>query len=330
MMWGPAQLRQWSSFLRRNRLPPWTGEVLFLLPVLRRLFPKSGHRPAPGDLAGLLGLAPRDPDDMTAMAGLLLDALTSLQDRIPPEHLRHPKALQEWAAAGKPGIDFSRFGFDRAFLRRIPDSPGVYIMRNRAGQVIYVGKSRNLRRRVRSYFRPRALQDPKVSRIHKQLHMVECAPASSDLDALLMEMRLIRDYRPPINLQQQVHESPSRYARRRNLIIFVPQADDAGKASVYFLRDSIPMGSRTVPLGRPAGRKLRRQVRAVYFSPPSVAAPPPQEEWEAEVMSRWLAGNLAALNFVDVDQAGDCSSVLRQVRDYLRDPDALAQKVYYR
>lgn len=58
--------------------------------------------------------------------------------------------LQSQVAAGGE-IDFSRFGFSADDLERIPDGPGVYWMGDRGGTVFYVGKSKNLYRRIQSY-----------------------------------------------------------------------------------------------------------------------------------------------------------------------------------
>jgi hypothetical protein len=64
---------------------------------------------------------------------------------------------------------FERYGFDEQGLRALPDAPGVYVMRDRAGSVLYVGKSGNLHRRLTEYFRPQLRLSPKLERIRDSL-----------------------------------------------------------------------------------------------------------------------------------------------------------------
>jgi hypothetical protein len=202
-------------------------------------------------------------------------------------------------------------------------------MRNRAGDIIYVGKSGNLKRRVRSYFMSRALKDPKIAGIHGQLHTLEFTVAASEVEALVMEMRLIRDFRPQFNLQAEVHEKPAHYGRPRNVIVLVHEDPEAERATAYLVRDSLFAGRERVQLGADPGRRLRAKVRSVYFERRAKRRSP-GEEWEQEIISRWLSSNIKRLNAVDVDGAGDYASVIRQLRACLRDPDALSNKVYYR
>jgi predicted GIY-YIG superfamily endonuclease len=258
-----------------------------------------------------------------------MEVFTSLLERVPGEYRGDLESLKAWIEAGKPKIDFSRFAFSREFLRDLPERPGVYIMRNRAGGIIYVGKSGNLKRRVRSYFTRRALKDPKIARIHAQLHALEFTVAASEVEALVMETRLIRDFQPQFNLQAVVHERRARYGRPRNMIVLVLEDPEAQKATAYLLRDSLFAGRERVRLGADPGRRLRAKVRSAYFAR-RAKRKSPGAEWEQEIISRWLSSNMKRLNTVDVDGAGDYASVIRQLRACLRDPDALSEKIYYR
>ncbi len=328
--YAARELRGWNLLLRRCGLAPWEGPHLTLLSLYHRLYPGAGANLRLDGWIALLGLTPRDVEDPRGAAELYLESFLSLRDRIPAELLQNPEALSAWSHAGEPRVDFSRFGFDRAYLAGLPESPGVYLMRNRAGDILYVGKARNLRRRLRSYFTPRALRDPKVTRMHEQLHSIETIRAASEVEALLVEMKLIRDFQPPINLQSEVHEKPARYGRSRNLIFLVPQADAAAPVLVYFIRDSRLAAEEQAPLGRAPGRKLARRIRTLYFAPPGEPELPGRNAWEIEIISRWLLAQMRALNFVDVDEAGDAKAVLRLLGSYLSDADRLSVKVYYR
>lgn len=96
----------------------------------------------------------------------------------------------------------------RETVRQLPDGPGVYLMRNRTGEVIYVGKASSLRERVRSYFAPAAAETvPKVRRIVAEVDRIEVQETGSELAALLLESRLIKRLAPRYNSQGRGYRS---------------------------------------------------------------------------------------------------------------------------
>ncbi len=86
-------------------------------------------------------------------------------------------------------------------LDLLPTQPGVYIMRNAEGQVIYVGKAVNLRQRVRSYFQQSARHDEKTRRLVGDVADLEWIVTGSELEALVLENTLIKRYRPRYNVR---------------------------------------------------------------------------------------------------------------------------------
>lgn len=84
---------------------------------------------------------------------------------------------------------------------QFPCQPGVYIMRDGDGRVIYVGKAVNLRSRVRSYFQASNSHAPKVLRLMESLADIEFIVTSTELEALILECTLIKRYRPRYNVR---------------------------------------------------------------------------------------------------------------------------------
>lgn len=84
-------------------------------------------------------------------------------------------------------------------VRSFPQTPGVYLMKDAAGRVIYVGKAKNLRARAGSYFLKAAAEDPRTARLVEEIHDVDYLDADSEIDALLVEARLIKDIQPKYN-----------------------------------------------------------------------------------------------------------------------------------
>jgi excinuclease ABC subunit C len=86
-------------------------------------------------------------------------------------------------------------------LAELPREPGVYLFRDTEGELIYVGKAKSLRNRVRSYFRAEAGRDPRLRRLVADIDSVETILAGSEAEALLLESTLIREHTPRYNLQ---------------------------------------------------------------------------------------------------------------------------------
>ncbi len=87
----------------------------------------------------------------------------------------------------------------REIVRQFPCTPGVYLMKDAAGRVIYVGKAVNLRSRAASYFTKAAAVDFRTADLVREIRDIDFIPADSEVDALLMEARLIKDVQPRFN-----------------------------------------------------------------------------------------------------------------------------------
>ena len=86
-------------------------------------------------------------------------------------------------------------------LAKLPDEPGCYLMRDRDGKIIYVGKAASLRSRVRSYFREhtRRTAQPKIRSLINSIFDFDIVVLNSEAEAILTEGRLIKEYRPYYN-----------------------------------------------------------------------------------------------------------------------------------
>ena len=84
-------------------------------------------------------------------------------------------------------------------VKTFPHTPGVYLMKDAAGTVIYIGKAKSLRSRAGSYFNKEAAIDLRTCELVKQIADIDFIPCESEVDALLRESRLIKDIRPKFN-----------------------------------------------------------------------------------------------------------------------------------
>lgn len=87
-------------------------------------------------------------------------------------------------------------------VRRLPDKPGVYLMKDRLGRIIYVGKAKSLKKRVSSYFQPSrnfTVQHPKIRALLGLIEDFDVVEVKSEPEALLLEGKLIKQWRPRYN-----------------------------------------------------------------------------------------------------------------------------------
>ncbi len=96
---------------------------------------------------------------------------------------------------------------DPRLLDGVPELPGVYVMRDALGRVLYVGKARSLAQRLRSYFAQPLGYTRKMDGLLESVAEIETVVVGSELEALLLESQFIQRYRPPYNTQLRNHES---------------------------------------------------------------------------------------------------------------------------
>ncbi len=96
-----------------------------------------------------------------------------------------------------------RFDEIRQKIKSFPTGPGLYFMKGQADKVLYIGKAKNLRSRVASYFQPggetATARGPKIAEMLSKVKTVDFLETETEVDAVLKEARLIKDIRPPYN-----------------------------------------------------------------------------------------------------------------------------------
>ena len=97
-------------------------------------------------------------------------------------------------------------------LEALPDKPGVYLWKNGAGEILYVGKAKSLRERVPSYFGPDAGGTPEQAALVAQIADVETIIVPNEAQALLLENNLIKEHRPRFNIRLTDDKSYPRIA----------------------------------------------------------------------------------------------------------------------
>lgn len=196
---------------------------------IRELFQIAMERSGPPRLDEVrahyrLNLSHEDPLVLELRA--LPELLPALRRDLAALGIERADELAEGLAALHPALDFTPYSFTRQDLLELPAVPGVYRFYNRQDQVLYVGKSVNVRRRVSSYFRWRDEQDLKLERLQRETLRLAVEETGSDLAALLKEVELIRLLQPPVNVQMEIHEQAEGKKLEDLLLVLLPAAED--------------------------------------------------------------------------------------------------------
>jgi DNA polymerase-3 subunit epsilon len=198
-----------SAFRRVNM--PWDGDRLCTLRLARRLIPGL-HSYRLDSLCAFLGFSfvqrHRAGPDAEATLHVLQHLLETAVDT-GIQTLAGLVKLQQQPVNRKR----HKGRVDEAQVASLPTTPGVYLLKDRHGQVVYVGKSVNVRQRVRTHLRPsgtaRGPAQPRLRRRLPNIADVEAIETKSELEALLLESKLVKRYLPEANsLLRDYHDYP--------------------------------------------------------------------------------------------------------------------------
>jgi DNA polymerase-3 subunit epsilon len=198
--------------LARLGRPPLANPTLDTLPLAVTLLPRL-RRPNLDAVADALGVMAPRRHRADADAGITAACFARLLQRAAERGVATWDDLQALArgrlappAAPEPPARRGWSLLDRDWLDAIPDRPGVYLMRDEAGQIIYVGKAKNLRNRVRSYYSQPLGLTRKMDGLLESVKRIDVEVTGSELEALLLESRLIKREQPRYNVQQRYFE----------------------------------------------------------------------------------------------------------------------------
>jgi excinuclease ABC subunit C len=178
------------------------------------------------------------------------------------------------------GTPIARSAQLEAVLRQLPTSPGVYLMKDARGRVLYVGKADSLRHRVRSYFTARGSGDARIDRMVSEIADIDTMTTDTVSEAFLLENNLIKEHRPRFNIRLRddktypfvkitLGEDFPRIVRTRKLArdgsrYFGPYASASSvDETLKLLRKIFPF--RTCNLDIPEGKRVLERPCLLYY-----------------------------------------------------------------
>jgi predicted GIY-YIG superfamily endonuclease len=289
-------LARWIGAQERLHAFPETEPVLIDLRAWDALLPEANAEDAgPGPGGG--------PENDRAH----LDGLARRLERILEAARR--RGLTSWGAVAAAPLEARESAraevwdapraFTPAMLEALPEEPGVYRFLTQDRTVLYVGKTKNLRRRVASYFRPPGARGTRRDALLREIHRVEITPTGSELEALIRESQEIARRRPPWNVQVQLDPEPPEYALGEQELLL--RVGGVSGAATLFLISGPRVGIVRLPAA-PDATELADVLRGFYGDGPRPDAVEEIPAPERVLVRRWIhwePGGIALLRLVD-------------------------------
>jgi len=297
--------------------------VISLYRLAKRVFPDNKIQD-PAHLSQLLGGRGYKEANPEVQMTSLVEQFFSLRQLCFDRDVKSLNGLIEFQEVQKINVDYSGYAFDDSFLENLPSAPGVYIMKNKGGEVIYVGKSKNLYSRLNSYFTGLEKLEKKLEKIRYEIHDIETILTGSELEALLLEQELIDEYKPPINRQVKVHEriKKERYIYKR--ILFLPSA--TAETIILYLIDP-QTGLSILKLRHDcANIELIKEKITLFFG----SDKKDHNDKRLDIIASWLYHNEDQVNSIDIRKYANPDDVIRLIKDYAKSlADDFSRVIHY-
>lgn len=284
--------------------------VFSLSRIVKRLFPDASISSA-DDMARLL-LGTYEADSPNAgFEGYKAQVLQTME-MLQEQDINSIDALVRFNVSRAAPVNFERYAFDDNFVKSLPKSPGVYLMRDKSGRVIYVGKAKNLHQRLQSYFVTTEQLDSKHAGIREQMYSLETLDAGSELEALLMEYDLIQKYNPPINRQFDVHQRSGSRAAQHPQIIFLASSREKCVKVLFLSSNSCEMLG--VSNNKDEIMQLRSKVRRLMEKS---GAAETTVNAKIEIIQSWLQRHKNQVSSIDMRMITSIDEALRLVSQHI-------------
>ena len=211
-------------------------------------------------------------------------------------------------------------------IKDLPQLPGVYLMKDRVGKIFYVGKSKNLKERVKSYFIDRFDKDEKTKKILSTIYDLSYERVGSELEALLLEQEYIKRYQPEINTQVNVHSLATSTIPPKKIILFLPAVSER-HFTLFLANKKVAATKILMDKSNLDWEMCDRFLHDFFYSAqPSDGI---YNNEQIELIWRWFNINHDYVNFIDIDSVGGEQNCSETIKKYMKDDELLRQKINY-
>ncbi|UCE07298.1 MAG: nucleotide excision repair endonuclease, partial [bacterium] len=220
------------------------------------------------DIANSLSISFHSPLDLNNRLNLLAEILFMFLQEFKQLNIKTLTELKEFIERTKVWVDFSNYNFNNDYVKNLPQKPGVYLMKDIQGQIFYVGKAKDLKARVESYFVNRIEMDEKGKTILERIFDLDYEQVGSELEALLLENRYINEFQPDLNTQLKIHPLDISKYKTKQIILFLPGITEH-ESVLFFVNGIGNMVRATINRRKPNWQALKREVKHFFFDPPN-------------------------------------------------------------
>ena len=221
-------------------------------------------------------------------------------------------------------VDFSEYNFNREYIANLPCSPGVYLLKDKFDKIIYVGKSKNLKSRVQSYFFQRPVNDEKIELIQENIFKIVYEQTGSELEALLLENRYIHQFEPVINKQIEIHKSTTKFVISRKIVLLMPSLIER-HVLLYFINSDRTAFHCEIDRENPDWNEIEKQFNKLL----QIENDSDYTSEQIEIIWRWFAMNKDVVNHIDIEAAGDSENFISLLYNYITDENLFRDKIHY-
>lgn len=311
--------------LRCKMNAEFESSYLPLNKLMQRLFPGLKIRSVE-ELGNHFGLLYTISDRLQDRLSLIADLLMICIDEFARLNIDSYEKLTEFLNAPLGEIDYSKYAFDEMYLQQIPLTPGVYLMRDEADHVFYVGKAKRLAARISSYFINMPFPDKKLQTIRDRLFRIEYEQAGSELEALLLEFNYIQKYSPELNIQIQINAQQFQDVISRKIILIIPSQID-NNISLFMLTTEQKARKVVINKIQYDQNEVNSAVKEFYFSGSEVDHS--LTDSEIEIIWRWLKQNQEQVNYLDVEKTAGFVDCCNKLHRYIADKNIASDKIVY-
>jgi len=223
---------------------------------------------------------------------------------------KREKRLRQDVYREKAENGFNHFEFKPSDF---PTSPGVYAFHCH-GQILYIGKAKNLRRRLTSYIRRSAEQSAKVVTLKKHATSCTVVQCGSELEALITELKLIQKHSPQLNTVQQVGSSTeSNMKPLQDGIMLLPHVETQ-MAMAVLLRVDTRVVLKSLPTDFSFSKEFIESTQQLFYGPPPPAR---SDDFElTQIVQRYLRSNRLDIVFIPAASYPDASALTAAIESY--------------
>jgi hypothetical protein len=283
--------------------------VISLYRLAKKLFPGSVIKDA-AQLSAALGEKVYQEAEPELQFRAFIEQYKRIRELYRDLGMSRIDVLQKYQTGDKIKVSFAGYAFDEMFLQGLPETPGVYIMKDVAGQVIYVGKSKNLHRRLNSYFLEMEKPGEKLEKIRDKIYEINITLTGSELEALLLEQQLIDEYHPQINKQVNVHDRVEKTGQLYERIVLLPGAEP-DKMRLYFIKPDQDYMCIDLSADGSDFHDFRAGAE-IFFANGAYK----KTDKKLDILASWLYHNNENVNSIDIRKYANFDDVERLVKDY--------------